>query len=561
MRNAPLAACECGRRRKRGRHARDSLSRVFQLDEHSLRPGSRILPHRLARPDGWLVTVCVAIMIATAGANATGDDVAPRSPPDKPVVSAEPVDAGTYQRIVDAHRDDPHLQQFQRRLDTIARLSEQLATSFAALRQKAFDGLLDDVDDVSAAPPTSSPAPTAALVSASALVDEHRAAFASALQAPDLPASDLKLLRTYYHQSVTAMADHIAAEGELVDSVDPAIGRQVIELCLVVPLLHYADQQWSAQRVDQLSAWLKRERSLAALELFALKIRRPQTAYVLYQARQKARKTDEEPGEAANAIAMTDPATPDASQTAPGVTQTAPGETQTAPDASQTAPATNQRETGPTDSLVDYLSMAAGQLTDQQAFHTALFCLKTAVAEATRQGLADKAAALGTQTAALLDQLGHPQAAADEMGELAAAAKATADYARAITLRIKYLFRAEAYGQLNKEAAEHLADPRTSAYTPQIIYLHWLSHRRLGNRDAAAELRSRFIKQFPDHPLCADFHFAAALHAIAADDYAEAARHLEIIEYRFESSRIAPRAKDMQTKVAAALQAAEDRSP
>ena len=471
MRNALLAACECGSRRQRGCHARASLSRVCQFDEHTHRPRCRTSRNRLARPDHWLVTVCAAIMIATAGANTTADDVAAPSPPDKPAVSAEPVDADTYQRIVDAHRDDPHLQQFQLRLKTIARLSEQLATSFAALREKAFDSLLDDVDDASAAAaarPTSSQTSPPALMSASALIDEHRRTFATPLQAPDLPASDLKLLRTYYHQSVTAMADHIAAEGELVDSVDPETGRQVIELCLVVPLLHYGDQQWSTERVGRLRAWLKRERPLAALELFALKVRRPQTAYALYQARNKARKTDEQPGEAAKAKAMTDPA---------------------ATDASRNATATNQRETRPTDSLVDYLSMAAGRLIDQQAFHTALFCLKTAITEATRQGLTDKAAALGTQTAALLDQLGHPQAAADEMAKLAAAAKAPADYARAITLRIKYLFRAEAYSQLNKEAAEHLADPRTSAYTPQIIYLHWLSHRRLGDRALRASCR------------------------------------------------------------------------
>ena len=116
-------------------------------------------------------------------------------------------------------------------------------------------------------------------------------------------------------------------------------------------------------------------------------------------------------------------------------------------------------------------------------------------------------------------------------------------------LRLKYHYESQQYDTIIEEAPTYQTDPRSKSYLPQILYISWVTHRRENRTDEAEQLQKTFLEKFPGHPLGADMFFASAMTALAASDYDEAQRLLDIIEYRYPESRILPKAKQIKNRI------------
>src|SRR4051794_39939276 len=113
-------------------------------------------------------------------------------------------------------------------------------------------------------------------------------------------------------------------------------------------------------------------------------------------------------------------------------------------------------------------------------------------------------------------------------------------------LRLKYLYVAHRFRDAAREAATYDADKRCKPYLPQILYLEWLTLRRLDRASDAKRAQATFFERFPENPLGADMYFADAMTAVAASDYDEALRQLEMIEARYATSKLIPRVKEIR---------------
>lgn len=414
-----------------------------------------------------------------------------------------------FDRIVARHAAAPEIQAFTGRLAIIDRLARQMVASFEATRATALAGLIDDLLEADPAPPE--PAPPTPVPSALQIFQEHQGTFEEALPRPALDDEALAALRGYYDASVNAAARYIAERGRAVAAASERSRIEVAELCVVVPLLHHTDEQWSAAQVRRLPSWLHQPAHLRTLEHFALRVHRPLTAWHLAR------------GAAAG---------------------------------------------GPTD-CVAYLMGAADRMVEANEAHAALGCLRAAVvaADAVSQPGAGRQAR--RRLADLYSRAGHPRLAAAEMqtllDEVDRSAAAPPDPApagadargRIALLRLEYLFAAGDFEAVRAEAPIHLADPRCAAYVPQLLFISWATHRRLGEQAQADAVRRRFLDRFPGHDLAVDFYYARARNALRERRYDEADRLLEIVEHRFPGSRHETRVRDMRSVLDGVLGDAE----
>ena len=399
-----------------------------------------------------------------------------------------------YDRIIAAYADDPILLAFRERLELIDRLAAELVNSFESSEEASFDDVLDGMLDVEELPLAETEQDQN--VTALEIYSEFSNQFVSNLQPPAVSHEELQLLRQYYDKSARAVAQYIAEHGRLIAKVDDEAAERMVQLYLVVPFLHHPDGRWSGKQIGQIPAWMQQPRYLTSMEMFALRVLRPHSAY------QFARFLRDQNSDAGEPV-----------------------------------------------TYLDYLVSTSERMLEAQDMHAAFHCLRVAIDQADNQNKKELVIDLRIKYAKILSDVGHAKLAAEAVKpSLIEPAEATT-YGKFAMLRLKYLYKAKQFDQIAKEQGPYQADERCRPYLPQILYIAWASCRHADPNDQAEKLRQAFLKRFPEHALAAKVYFATALSALSATDYEEASRLLEIIEYRFPKSKLIAKVKDIQSRL------------
>lgn len=391
------------------------------------------------------------------------------------------------------HPDDLSLEKFCQRLSLIEEVTRCLIQQFEAAKSSSLTDLLGDM--VPGSPSSSVSSRTAAtMMPAREIVRFYQESFQESLPLPDLPEAEIQILRDYYAAAAQAAGSYIAERGQAVIIMPDQNGREVMELCLVIPFLHVPDADWSKQQIQQLPQAMQGPSYWQMMEEFALSLQRPFTAYFF---------------------------------------------------------ALQQR--GP-DQNIDYLSYlqaTAEKLIHTQGYYPALCCLREGIAQADQNEnqTFPVAITLHFRYAEVLNQIGHAQLAAEEMKTFLNRYPDHSNYGKAAMLRVKYLYEAGLYAEILQEGSSYLSQENCQTYLPQILYICWVTSRRENQQETTEEYQEKFLEQFPEHPLGADMYFASAMSALAASDYPEAERLLEIIEYRYPQSKILGKAKEIQERI------------
>ena len=258
----------------------------------------------------------------------------------------------------------------------------------------------------------------------------------------------------------------------------------------VLPLLlHHGDSGWTTSRVDSLPQWLRRPANLRTIERFSLRVG-------LFSA--------------AHAFATH-------------------GQTEAQP-------------------LVAYLMRVGEDLFARGSHTTALACLRHAELQAEGEERLKAQTALSES----YKKLGNPRLASALIAKTLGSKMSDSQYAKHAMLHAKYLYEAGSYSEVISAAGRYLNTPSCRPYEPQILYLTWLSHRKLNDVAASRQLQDQILHKHPNHPLTADVYFSMAVTELSSGNYAAASRYVDIIETRFPSSRLVPRARNIRQKLASA---------
>lgn len=84
--------------------------------------------------------------------------------------------------------------------------------------------------------------------------------------------------------------------------------------------------------------------------------------------------------------------------------------------------------------------------------------------------------------------------------------------------------------------AEH--DQRYAASLPQILYIQWITERRLGNFEQSDRVKDVFLKRYPKKLLAADMHLSDAEDLLAKGEYISAEKELAMIDRDYPSASI-----------------------
>jgi len=161
----------------------------------------------------------------------------------------------------------------------------------------------------------------------------------------------------------------------------------------------------------------------------------------------------------------------------------------------------------------------------------------------------DEAVAARFRLAEIYIMYGHAQAAADELKMAATAYPGHKEHGKAVIMRLKHLYDAKLYDRILEEIPDALADKAAAEYRPQFLYLGWLTNRHQGKQEASEEFQKQFIRDYPNHPFCADMLFASATSLMAAGEYADAERLLEMITEKYSNRLIAAKSRENLTKI------------
>ena len=401
--------------------------------------------------------------------------------------------SGELTRLRTLHEKDGALESFFRRLELVDEVTQLLIESFEASRSDSLNSVLGDIAEMSdiALPVL----PSKKIMRASGILSEYSDIFREALLLSSLAKEEADFLRNYYDTAARLAGKYLARRGQMVSAINKQSGVDVLELCLVMPFLHLSDQQWTTEDIESLPKWMKTDDNIAALERFALRVRRPFTAY---QFSLFNRKSDIK------------------------------GREFTYPD---------------------YLLSAAESRIKHRDYHVAIYCIRIGIEQAEQVKKEDTATELRFSLSDLLSNIGHSGLAAKEILELMESYPQCPDWGKAAMLRIKYLYEAADFKAIAAEANEYQSDSRCSNRLAQILYMSWVTHRRLNDLETAQKIEQQFLKQYSKHPLGADMYFASAMTAMASGNYEEAGRLLEIVEYQYPKSRIQQKVKKIRQRL------------
>jgi tetratricopeptide (TPR) repeat protein len=402
----------------------------------------------------------------------------------------------TFSRVATSRGKDPAMKAFCGRLKLIDKVTRLLLGRFEATKTASLDKMLGEALGETVTPAvTRSPR---AAQSALEILAEYQDDFATKLSLPPAPEKELRFLREYYSTTARVASKYIARRGREFGRVEQTLHADALEVCVVLPYLQVTDANWTRRDIEKLPQWMRTVECLNHLEKFSLRARRPQTAFQFSMYRQRR---------------------------------------------------VSSRPAG-TLTYVGYLSAAAESLFELRDYHTAIHCLRAGIREAKKDRKPDSSSAdLRFRLANILEKTGHSRLAAEEMQQVMQAYPKCTQWGKAAMLRLKYLYQAEGFEAIAAEAEKYQKDKRCASYLPQVMYISWVTHRRLNRPEVAGRLKKGFLEKFPQHPLCADMYFASAMTALASSDYEEATRLLELVEYRYPKSRVFKKAKRIRERL------------
>lgn len=401
--------------------------------------------------------------------------------------------------IEEAYSNAPAIHRFQQRLARLEELVGLLVSGSDAAQTASLEAMLGDIAGF--APASVELSTSTFALGAAEILAEYQPFFEEGLPTPPIVPGQLRILRDYYHARIEDAQKRVTERGHLAGAVSEASRIEALELSIVIPLLHVSDSRWSTQEIEDLPEWMRRQDSLVVLENFALRLRRPQTAYQFAYYRRSL---------------------------------------------------SNQDKSQKTDYL-GYLQDVAKQLAEQRDYHAALYCFQTAIPLAEKGNDHLLAHELRLELADLYTDAGHPQLGAETLKAVVENGKTDEMAGKAAMLRLKYLYESQQYEQVVREAAVYQEQERYQLYLPQILYIAWVSARRENQTDKAQQLQQEFLEKYSTHPLGADIYFSEAMKYLAASDYVEALRLLEVIEYRYPKSRLIDRVKQIQVRIEKAV--------
>lgn len=400
-----------------------------------------------------------------------------------------------FARIASSCRADAAMRGFMERLKTMDAVALMLADSFQAVKANEINDLFSGAVKMAGSLPSK---PSALpVLSPEDILIEYQNVFAAAAPLPPAPDQELQLMKRYCDVSAAAATSFVADRGRAFAETDRKRAPDVLPLCLVIPFLHAPDTQWSVHEIESLPEWMRSAETLSAVEDFALRVRRPLTAYqtALYGRSQDKNRKEAAPG------------------------------------------------------YPDYLLEAAGRLVSIREYHAGMHCLRIGIKQAESEGDSRSAVALRFKLADVLETMGQSPSSAEEMKTVLEKYPKSDDWGKAALLRLKYLYGAGQYAPIIDEAPKYQADKRCAGYLPQILYISWVANRRENHSEEADKLQKLFLKEFPDHPLAADMYFASAMSTLAAGDYKEARRLLDIVVTRFPDSGVAKQANEIRARI------------
>jgi len=303
---------------------------------------------------------------------------------------------------------------------------------------------------------------------------------------------ELDILRRYRRAYTRILGDYVLSHTSTT-VIDEPTNRELTELYVIIRFLEIPDHAWSLRDIEAFPDSLKGHGSLKIIEQLALQIRRPLTALRFIEHRQGKHL---------------DPET-----------------------------------------CYNYLVHRGRTFAKEGRYRLGTSCFQAGVQMAEENRDVDRSVRAGLELADLYDKMGHPNVAAETIGEQLKRNGEAASWGKAALLRLRYMYKTKGFSDLLDDGTAYLADERCKPYRPQIMYILWVTHRRLGQSGPAKVLEEGFLHEFPKHPLAADMYFAAAMSALASGDYQEAERLLEVIEYRYPKSRIRSKVKSVQAQL------------
>jgi len=399
-----------------------------------------------------------------------------------------------FSRLQKSHKDDGVLVSFSQRLELVDTVAQLLVESFESTRSDSLNSLLGDI--VSISDSALKKPSQIGIMRAPDILSEYSSRFDTTISFSSLSKNEMIFLRKYYDTFAKMAGKYIAQRGRTVFAIDKTFGNNILELCLIMPFLHIPDEKWSQEDIGVLPAWMKTQSNLTVLELFSLHVRRPFTAYQISLSSGKG-----------------------------------------------------SQKRGVPQAYSDYLLSAAESRIKHRDFHAGLHCIRIGIKQAEASKKNETAIELRYRISDTLARIGHPGLAAKEILQLMKRYPTCSSWGRAAMFRIKYLYEAGDFNSIVNEAPEYREDKRCQNDLAQILYMSWVTHRRLNQADIASKLADQFLEKFPTHSLGADIHFASAMTAMASGDYEETSRLLEIIEYKYPKSRIQKKVKRIRERL------------
>ena len=182
-------------------------------------------------------------------------------------------------------------------------------------------------------------------------------------------------------------------------------------------------------------------------------------------------------------------------------------------------------------------------------FLKGLAVIKAIIILADAENKIDEAVKTRFRLAEVYVMYGHTQLAAEEMKSVITNYPGHKEYGKAVLMRIQLLNESRLYDRILEEIPDILADKAAADYMPQIIYIAWRTNCRQAKQEAADDLQARFMRDYPGHPLCAEMHYAAAMHLLAIGEYANAVQLLEMISEKYPKTSVAAQSRNTLSRI------------
>lgn len=392
-----------------------------------------------------------------------------------------------FENLKAIYPDDPELKRFGRRIEMTNKLSVEIVRQFKKVKLRVLQNMIS----IETNPSQTSNVKKDSLLAYN-LILEYQTQFLQPLPIPDINQEELNILQEYYNISIKTASDFIAPRCYSVVIIDSSAATDVLGLCMVMPFLHIADNDWSETHMDSLPDLMKKSECLKILEEFSFKAKRPYTAYrfFLYQTKGRVDKFE-----------------------------------------------------------ADFFLENSYKHVKVNDYLNAIRCLKAGLDIASGLDDKDGAEQLHLELADIYYKLSHLHLAIEEMEKIFKNYPQHQDYCKTVALQLKYLYEDGEYKEVIRKYPLCLDGDKCQSYRSQIMYIAWLASRKEGMSDSAVAIKKEFMAKYSQHPLCANMLFDEAINALSNGNYREARQVLEKIEYHYPKSSILSKVRELKERL------------